>query len=222
METMELTAVALWLNTVFAGFDQGVAIAVHKLYELASGFFTPFLTFITILGKDGLFLIVLSLGLMVFRPTRRYGTAMLLSITVGALITNVCVKPLVARPRPYVWEGSVFQEFWVQLGRHTESDMSFPSGHMTAATASAMAVFLSGDKKVSWTAFFFAFFMGVSRIYLSVHYATDVLGGLMIGVIGGAVGYWLSVRIPAAFYERPVTALLPGGRDPGKHQKKEE
>lgn len=218
---MELTAIALWLNTAFAGFDESVAIAVHKLYELAPGFFTPFLTFITVLGKGGIFLILLSLGLMVFRPTRRYGTAMLLGIAVGALITNVCVKPLVARPRPYTWEGSVFQQFWVQLGQHTESDKSFPSGHMTAAMAASTAVFLRGDRKVSWTVFFFAFFMGVSRIYLSVHYATDVLGGLVTGAIGGTAGYWLSVRIPEVFYEQPVTALLPGGAL-GRHEKKKD
>lgn len=216
---MEQTAIALWLNTAFAGFDEGVAIAVHKLYELSPGFFTPFLTFITVLGKGGIFLILLSLGLMIFRPTRRYGTSMLLGIAVGALITNVCIKPLVARPRPYTWEGSVFQQFWMQLGQHTESDKSFPSGHMTAAMAASMAVFLRGNRKISWTVFFFAFFMGVSRIYLSVHYATDVLGGAIIGAIGGGLGYWLSLRIPEAFYEQPVAALLPGGRSPGRHEK---
>ena len=166
---MELTAIALWLNTAFAGFDESIAIAVHKLYELAPGFFTPFLTLITYMGKGGIFLILLAFALMLFRPTRRYGTAILLAITFGALITNLTAKPLVARPRPYSWDGSVYQQFWYELGRHTESDKSFPSGHMTAAMAASTAVFLRGRRKVSWTVFFFAFLMGVSRIYLSVH-----------------------------------------------------
>ena len=215
---MELTAIAQWLNTACAGLDESVAIAVHKLYEAAPGFFTPFLTFVTLLGKGGIFLILLSFALMLFRPTRRYGTAMLLAITFGALITNLTVKPLVARPRPYTFEGSVYRQFWIELGKHTESDKSFPSGHMTAAMAASTAVFLRGKRKISWTAFFFAFFMGISRIYLSVHYTTDVLGGVLTGALGGVLGYYVSLRIPEWFYLGDAKNLLPGYRQQGRHQ----
>ena len=214
---MELTAIALWLNTVFAGFDESMAVAVHKLYELAPGFFTPFLTLVTYMGMGGIFLILLSFALMLFRPTRRFGTAMLLGVAIGALITNLTVKPLVARPRPYTWEGSVYQQFWIELGRHTESDKSFPSGHMTAAMAASTAVFLRGRRKISWTAFFFAFFMGVSRIYLSVHYATDVLGGVITGGVGGVLGYLISTKIPEGYYRGDVRALLSGYKQQGRH-----
>lgn len=159
-------------------------------------FFTPFLSFISLLGKGGIFLILLSIVLMLFRKTRRYGTTMLLALAIGALVTNVCFKPLVARPRPYTHDGSIFQQYWEMLGKHTESDKSFPSGHMTAAMAASLAVFLRGNKKVSWTALLFALAMGVSRIYLSVHYATDVLGGVLTGSIGRL---WPDTRSPTAF-----------------------
>ncbi len=215
---MELTPAAYWLNTAFAGLDESVAVAVHKLYEISPGFFTPFLTFVTLLGKGGIFLILMSFAMMLFRPTRRYGTTILLAIAFGALITNVIVKPIVARPRPYTWDGSVFQQFWIQLGRHTESDKSFPSGHMTAAMAASTAVFLRGNRKISWTAFFFAFLMGVSRIYLSVHYTTDVLGAVFTGVIGGVLGYTVSLRIPEWYYVGDAKNLLPGYRQQGRHQ----
>lgn len=175
---MQLTALALWLNTAFAGFDEAVATAIHQLYVAAGWFFTPFLSFISLLGKGGIFLILLSIALMLFRKTRRYGTTMLLALAIGALVTNVCFKPLVARPRPYTHDGSIFQQYWEMLGKHTESDKSFPSGHMTAAMAASLAVFLRGNKKISWTARCSRSAMGVSRIYLSVHYATDVLGGV--------------------------------------------
>ena len=217
---MEMTAIATWLNTACAGLDESVAIAVHKLYEIAPGFFTPFLNLITLMGKGGIFLILLSLAMMLFRPTRRSGTAMLLGVAIGALITNLTVKPLVARPRPYTWDGSVFQQFWIELGRHTESDKSFPSGHMTAAMAASTAIFLRGNRKISWTVFFFAFFMGVSRIYLSVHYTTDVLGGVITGGIGGALGYLISLRIPEWYYQGDAKDLLPGYRQQGRHQAK--
>ena len=217
----ELTALAAWLNTAFAAFDYNVANAVHRLYEIAPGFFTPFLTVITYMGKGGLFLIFLSIVLMAFRPTRRYGTAMLLAISVGALITNVCFKPLAARPRPYVYTGHPyyerFHEIWLMMGQHMESDKSFPSGHMTAAMAASTAVFLRGDRKISWTAFLFAFAMGVSRIYLSVHYATDVLGGIVTGGIGGIAGYYLSRLIPEKYYQADIRRALPGYGQTGRH-----
>ena len=104
---MQLTALALWLNTAFAGFDEAVATAIHQLYVAAGWFFTPFLSFISLLGKGGIFLILLSIALMLFRKTRRYGTTMLLALAIGALVTNVCFKPLVARPRPYTHDGSI-------------------------------------------------------------------------------------------------------------------
>ena len=201
---MQLTALALWLNTAFAGFDEAVATAIHQLYVAAGWFFTPFLSFISLLGKGGIFLILLSIALMLFRKTRRYGTTMLLALAIGALVTNVCFKPLVARPRPYTHDGSIFQQYWEMLGKHTESDKSFPSGHMTAAMAASLAVFLRGNKKVSWTALLFALAMGVSRIYLSVHYATDVLGGVITGSIGGFAGYAISNRIADGFYTAGV------------------
>ena len=215
---MQLTAIALWLNTAFAGFDESVAVAVHRLYELAPGFFTPFLTLITYMGKGGAFLILLSIAMMLFRPTRRYGTTMLLCLAIGALITNLTVKPLVARPRPYSWDGSVYQRIWIEMGRHTESDKSFPSGHMTAAMAASAAVFQRGNRKYSWTAFIFAFLMGLSRIYLGVHYTTDVLGAIITGGVGGVLGYRLSNRIPEWFFQGDARNLLPGYRQTGRHQ----
>lgn len=212
---MELTAAALWLNTAFAGFDQSIAVAIHQLYDFGGVVFTPFFVFISFLGKGGACLIAASVVMIFFKKTRRYGTAMLLGLAIGALVTNLCLKPLVLRPRPYTWEGSVYQEFWIIMGRPTESDYSFPSGHMTAAMAAATAVFLTGKKRVSWTAFLFALAMGVSRIYLSVHYASDVLGGLLVGGVGGTAGYFIAVAIPVRYYE---ARLLPAFAGRGKHE----
>ena len=130
---MTETASALWLNSVFAGFDSSVTIAVHRLYDIGGGFFTPFFEFISILGKGGAFLIFLSLLLTLYKPTRRFGTAMCLGLLLGALVTNCCLKVLIARARPYVDQSSVYYRFWQLVGMHTESDKSFPSGHTTAA-----------------------------------------------------------------------------------------
>ena len=179
---MELTAAALWLNTAFAAFDQTVTSAIHRLYETAGWFFTPFLELISLLGKGGAALILLSLCLIFFRRTRRFGTAMLLGLTIGALCTNLFIKVVIARPRPYADENGFFYPLWQMMGMHVESDKSFPSGHTTAAFASMVPVFLLGKKRVSWTALIFAVLMGISRIYLVVHYPSDVLGGWCLGM----------------------------------------
>ncbi|MCR5664616.1 MAG: phosphatase PAP2 family protein [Oscillospiraceae bacterium] len=198
---MEATAAALWINSTFAAFDQGVTAAVHGLYDSAGWFFTPFLNLITILGKGGIFLILLSIALMLSKKTRRFGTAMLLGLAIGALITNLFIKIVIARPRPYTDEAGFYFPLWDLMGRHMESDKSFPSGHTTAAFAATVPVFLLGKKRVSWTALIFAFLMGLSRIYLVVHYPTDVIGGLIVGTFAGIIAVIVSQNaIPKKFY----------------------
>ena len=198
---MELTAAALWLNTFFAGFDQSITLAVHKLYEAAGGIMTPFMELISSLGNDGLILVLLSLMLMLFKKTRRFGTAMLFGVAIGALFTNCFLKIVVARPRPYADENGFFYPLWQMMGQHVESGKSFPSGHTTAAFATMVPVFLVGNKKVSWTALIFAFLMGLSRIYLVVHFPSDVLGGLIVGTIAGILGTLLSRKLPQRYFE---------------------
>lgn len=197
---MVMTSSALWLNEAFAGFDQGVTAAVHKLYEVGGGFFTPFMNFVSLLGKGGIFLILLSLALLLVRPTRRFGTAMLLGLALGALAVNVFLKVAIARPRPYADPAGFFYPLWLQLGQHVESDMSFPSGHTNAAFAAMTPVFLLGDKRWSWLALVFGVLMGISRIYLVVHYPSDVLGGLVTGFLAGVLGTLIAVRLPRGWY----------------------
>ena len=198
---MQGTAAAMWLNTAFAGFDQAVTAGVHQLYDAAGWFFSPFLELISLMGKGGIFLILLSLCLIVSKRTRRFGTAMLLGVTIGALFTNLFIKVVIARPRPYADENGFFYPLWQMMGAHMESDKSFPSGHTTAAFATMVPVFLLGKKRVSWMALIFAFLMGLSRIYLVVHYPSDVLGGLIVGTIAGILGTLIAQNvIPKRFY----------------------
>ena len=206
---MDMNAAAIWINNTFAAFDQSMAVLVHKLYDIGGGFFTPFFEIISELGHGGIPLIILSLILMLFSRTRRYGTAMLFGLAIGALITNCCLKILIARARPYSDETQAFfntdlyQKLWMTVGQNVESDKSFPSGHTTAAFASMTALFLTGNKKYSWAAFIFAFLMAVARIYLVVHFASDVLAGVAVGVLGGILGTLLAGLIPDLFYDSP-------------------
>ena len=112
---MELTATALWLNTAFAGFDQGVTAVVHKLYEAAGGFFTPIMEVISLMGKGGIFLIILSLILAFLKKTRRFGTAMCLGLAIGAIFVNLFLKRF---NQILPWEQKHYFPFGYQILRH--------------------------------------------------------------------------------------------------------
>ena len=198
---MELTAAAAWLNTTFADFDLAIMLAVHKLYEMASWFFSPVLETITFFGNGGICLIIFSLFLILFQKTRRFGTAMLLGIIIGALFTNVWLKVVIARPRPYSDETSIMHQIWLTMGQHLESDKSFPSGHTTSAFACMTPLFFAKKKSVAISAFVFAFLMGISRIYLAVHYPSDVLAGMIVGFVAGCLGALIASKLPEKWYK---------------------
>lgn len=201
---MEMTASALWINQTFAAFDTGITTAVHKLYDLAGGFFTPFFELVSFFGKAGIFLILLSLALLIYKPTRRFGTAMLLGVTIGAIFTNLCLKVFIARPRPYADESSLFHQLWLLVGQNIESDKSFPSGHTTAAFATMTPAFILGKPKVKWAAVIFAVLMGIARIYLVVHYPSDVLAGMIVGIFAGCIAVLIAQKLPRKWYRWDV------------------
>ena len=197
---MEMTAAAAWLNTTFANFDQSITTAVHRLYESCGSWMTSVMELISLLGKGGIALIVLSLVLLVIRKTRRFGTAMLLGLAIGAVVVNLWLKVVVARPRPYADINGFYYPLWQMMGSHIESDYSFPSGHTNAAFACMVPAFLLGKKSWSWLCLLFAFLMGVSRIYLVVHYPSDVLGGLIMGTLAGLLGVLIMKHLPEKWY----------------------
>lgn len=181
---------AQWLNSAFFNFDRVAFLSMHNLAVNQGGFFTPFLSFITFFGNGGWFPLVVGVILLLFKKTRKVGFTILLSVGIGALFTNLLIKNAVARARPYI-ESSEYNEWWQFVWGKTESDLSFPSGHMTCTMAFSTAIFLTCDKKISWLAFVFAILMGLSRVYLIVHYLTDVICGGIVGLIGGILGYLL-------------------------------
>ena len=198
---MEISAPALWLNQAFAAFDIGITSAVHQLCDVAGGFFTPFFEGVSLLGKGGIFLILLSLCLMFYRPMRRFGTAMLIGLAIGATITNLFLKVWIARPRPYADEMSLYYQYWLAVGQNVESDKSFPSGHTTAAFASMSAAFILGKARVRIPAALFAILMGIARIYLVVHFPSDVLGGIIVGIFAGCLGVLIASKLPRKWYQ---------------------
>lgn len=178
-----------WLNVTFETFDFNIMRFGHELHMAAGGFFDGFMKFITVFGDGGIIMILLSLALIAFKKTRKIGITMFFAIAIGALITNIIIKPLVARPRPYIDQSSIYYTWWQMVGAVQESEFSFPSGHSTATMAAMMAFFLAGNKKYSWTGFILALLVGFSRIYLCVHYPSDVLFGFIVGILAALISY---------------------------------
>lgn len=193
-----MTKAAQWLNTTFASFDSAILDFYYNLHKSsAGGFFDFFFKNFTLLGEDGIFLILLSLIFLLFKKTRKVGAGMLGGIIIGALFTNITIKQVVARPRPYATT-ELFQSRWLEVNGRLESEYSFPSGHTTSAMAAMTPIFLFCKKNVSWLAFLFVILMGASRNYIFVHYPSDILGGIIVGGLAGLLAY-LIVRV---FYEK--------------------
>ena len=150
---------------------------------------TPVLTFITHLGDKGLFWIVLSLLLLIKKSTRKTGVLSLLSLLITFLIVNVCMKNGFARIRPY--ETLTDLLFLIEK----QSDFSFPSGHSASSFASAIVLFKRLPKRYGIPILILAVLIAFSRIYMGVHYPTDILAGILIGSIVALLIVYVNKRI---------------------------
>ena len=150
------------------------------------------MTSITKLGDAGIFWIILTLLFLIIPKMRKTGIIMAAALIMDLLICNVAVKNLAARTRPYDVNTSV------QLLVAKLHDYSFPSGHTAASFASVTALYLAGEKKLWKPALVLACLIAVSRLYLYVHYPTDVLAGAVIGILCGAAASKLTEMAAAA------------------------
>lgn len=98
---METTLMAAWLNDAFAAFDATILGALHALAECGGFALTPLFEAVSFVGEKGACFFALAFVLMVFKRTRRAGTVMFVAICLGALATNIVLKDLVTRPRPF-------------------------------------------------------------------------------------------------------------------------
>lgn len=146
------------------------------------GFLDWFMPLVTKLGDGGIFWIIVAVVLLFTKKYRKVGAMMGVAMILGLLIGNLTLKPLIARVRPYDMPGVD-----VNLLVEKLSDKSFPSGH-TLVCFEAATVLMINDKRLGIPALIIAITVALSRLYLFVHYPTDVLAGVILGVLFGLVG----------------------------------
>ncbi len=178
-----------FLNNTLGGFDGAVINAISKLQ---CGFLTFLFKAITLIGEKGIIFFVGAIALMLFKKTRFLGICVFGAVGLGAILTNIILKDYVMRLRPFESGNNVYLELWNNIGSPKESGFSFPSGHVTATASAMTALFIMLKKKYSYIPIIVVLLMGLARIYLLAHYPTDVLAGIVVGIISGVVAYYIT------------------------------
>lgn len=154
--------------------DENILIFVKDYLRVE--ILNPIVKIFTSLGNVGMLWIAITIIMILYKPTRKIGIQTILALLFSVIITNLTLKLIVARPRPYV----TMTEF-VPLLKSSDPN-SFPSGHTSTAFAAGMVwAKLFSKKWIKAIAVTQAICMGLSRIYVGVHYPSDVLTGVVVG-----------------------------------------
>ena len=145
---------------------------------LTSPIMDKIMVFITTLGNTGMIWIVLALLMLFNKKYRKTGIVLAIGLILSLVIGNIMLKPLFHRLRPFqIKEG-------IELIISAPHDYSFPSGHTLASVISA-TILLLRERKIGIYALVLAILIAFSRVYLYVHFPTDILGGAILGVVIG-------------------------------------
>ena len=177
------------------------------IYQFVDSIMNPVLnvimTFITHLGDTpGIIWFILGLGLLIPRKTRKLGILLFAGLAFASVINNLCLKEIIERPRPYnldpeVWKNAGYEYIWPNLIKKSDS-WSFPSGHTSTSIGAGFALLLGCKKKelgIGIPAFIISLLIGFSRIYVHVHYPTDVIVGALIGLLSGLAMYLVFTKL---------------------------
>lgn len=149
---------------------------LYALQDIHNPVLDKVMLFITSLGDDGWLWLAIGVVCLAFKKHRKMGLQLLLSMLGTFIIGNLIIKNLVARPRPCDIDTTV------QLLLSRPHSHSFPSGHSINSMVAAVALFLN-NKKIGVPAILIAALIGFSRLYLFVHFPTDVLAGFAIAIL---------------------------------------
>ncbi len=161
--------------------DRSIIFAVQD--TVVTPWLTPFMEMVSFIGEYGFVWIIIGLGLCYTKKYRRTGMALLLGLIIMMLLGNIVIKNLVMRARPCV------DYIGVSVLAVPPDTYSFPSGHSFSSFTAAAIITTAHKKLWSVLAFGLAFIIAFSRIYLFVHYPSDVFAGLVFGLLLGFVSW---------------------------------
>ena len=186
-----MEALQALLNNWAISFDLPILEWIQA--NLQSGFLDTVMPIITAFGNGGIFWIACAVLLMFLPKTRRIGFGMAFALTMGLVVCNIILKPGVARIRPYDLQETLGVTIDLLIKR--SHDFSFPSGH-TIASFEACTVLMLGNKKLGIPATLLAILIAFSRLYLYVHYPTDVITSIVLGTLFGIIGWAIAKKLP--------------------------
>ena len=196
-----LEAIRQLLATLAISFDLPILEWIQA--HLQCTFLDKSMPIITLFGDGGIFWIAVAVVLLIFPKYRKVGFSMGAALILGVLVCNVTMKPLIARIRPYDLQETLGNH--INLLISVQHDYSFPSGH-TIASFEACVVLLIKDKRMGIPATILACLIAFSRLYLYVHYPTDVIfsvfAGILFAFLGCAIVNAVYRRLPRGRYER--------------------
>lgn len=186
------------IDTIRALLDSlAVSFDLPILDWIAANLWCPALDFlmpiITVLGDAGIFWIAVSVLFMITKKYRKTGFGMALALVFGLLVCNIYLKPTIARIRPYDFQERHLGVI-VNLLIEKQHDFSFPSGHTIASFEAAVVIALN-NKKLGIPAMILACLIAFSRLYLYVHYPTDVIVSIILGTAFAFLGNFLAHKI---------------------------
>lgn len=150
---------------------------------------TPIVKFITSLGNVGMIWIVITLVMLIMKRTRRVGLMCACSLMLSLLINNVLIKNIVARTRPYEAIQAIRPLVALPI------DYSFPSGHSAASFACAWVMLRKLPHKYGIPAAVLAICIALSRLYVGVHYPSDVLAGIVSGIVFSYIAEYIVEKV---------------------------
>ena len=182
------------LDQLAVSFDLPILDWIQE--NLKNAFLDVVMPIITMFGDGGIFWIACAVILLCIPKTRKTGLGMGFALIMGLIVCNITLKPLVGRIRPYDFQ----EKLGVVIPLLTERmhDFSFPSGH-TIASFEAATVLLINNKKLGIPAMILAVLIAFSRLYLYVHYPTDVIFSVFAGILFAFLGNWLAGKVMARF-----------------------
>ncbi len=196
------------------GWEFDVLYWIHQHLH-GSDFINRLVHFFTIFGEGGIVWFASAIVFLFIKKYRRLGITVILAMILIAGFNNYIFKPLIARPRPFyeaqgvglaAFVTEIFQPVFVIGGKEiwgVPDSWSFMSGHSVSGVLAGTIIYMY-DRKRFWPFLMLGFLMGLSRLFLLVHYPTDILAGFVFGALWGLCVHYLSKLIANKINERKL------------------